>query len=277
MTTAEHIIRNVTIITAILVVIIGGTALAVWQNPFSAPPATPGDPNVDAPLYAGSDASYGGKAQARVGALTLGSPTPMGSETLYVNGQTLIQDQLRVGIGDFTMGKASQSVIAAFSGAGHGVFGATADVSKYGVVGTTTVAGGKGVWGSAEGVSDGVGVYGVAGGNGSLAIFAADPGEGYAGDFSGKVKVSGVSGGSQGTLDVSSGGYFTGNVSVLGAQVSTQSLTLAGSPFDPRKVNARSIQDAASASPVGDPGVRTFILKSSGWPCKVGEVACTGT
>ncbi|OGY84844.1 MAG: hypothetical protein A2898_03985 [Candidatus Kerfeldbacteria bacterium RIFCSPLOWO2_01_FULL_48_11] len=277
MNTTKYRIRNLTILTAISVfVIAGGTALAQWQNPSSATPATPGDPNVDNPLYSGSDALYGGKAQARIGALTIGSVTSLGSETLYISGKTLIADQLRVGTGDFSTGHAAQSAIAAFSGAGHGVFGATADASKYGVVGTTTIAGGTGVSGSAAGASDGVGVYGVAGGNGSIAIVGVNVGEGNAGNFLGRTKVAGIAGGSAGTLDASHGGYFNGDMSVLGAQVSTQFLTLAGNPFDPRTVNARSVQDAASASPVGDPGVRTFVLKSSGLPCKVGGVACTG-
>lgn len=248
---------------------------ASWQEPTMITPLNDGDPNADNPLYAGSDASYGGMAQFRVGALTIGSSASAGSETLSVVGRTLIKNQLRMGTGDFSTGNAAQSAIAAFAGANHGVYGTTANASKAGVLGTTSVAG-KGVWGNAAGAIDGVGVYGLAQGNGSFGVLGVNPGAGDAGYFSGKVLVRGIAGGSSGTLDVTHGGSFTGNMSVLGGMVSTANLTLTGVPFDPRTVIARSIQDAASANPAGDPGVRSFVLNSSGLPCKISGVACTG-
>ncbi|MFA6909320.1 MAG: hypothetical protein WC289_05610 [Patescibacteria group bacterium] len=239
-----------------------------WVGPVSAPPVNPGDPNIDAPLYGGSTPGYGGDPQARVGGLTLGQANPNnGSTVLYVSGNTLISDQLRVGTNDFAGITAS---IGALSTTGHGIYGRTSTSSYAGVYGTTAGAGTRGVEGSAS--DGGYGVYGVATGNNSYAIYGVNTNAttGYAGYFNGR-------------LFIQSGAYtsltagnasFGGNVDVTGNVSITGTLTVGGSAFN--GLNALSIQDQGAAAPATDPGVKTFTLSSDSDFVNAAKMSCVG-
>ncbi len=268
------------ILAAGVIVSTSGVLAQAWQNPASNIPSVPGDPNVDPPLYAGSTASYGASAQYRSGPLTIGQTAAVTSSALYIFGQSLVTGEVNVGTGDFSSVAAS---VTAFGAPGDGVYGTSAlpdDGTKVGtgVYGVTTVNSGRAVWGNALGVNNGIGAYGLASGNQSYGVygFNADS-AGWAGYFTGAVKIVNISGGPNGMLTSEGSATFSSNVSVLGSTATAASLVLTGTPFDPKTVNARSVQDMASGAvptPFIQPGIRTLALNSSTSPCKVGGVAC---
>lgn len=270
-------LHTLTLGVAGILLLIALTATGVfaqgWQDPGSNIPSTPGDPNVDPPIYSGSVAEYGGSAQYRNGPLTLGQTTPVLTETLYVAGNVLATDKILGGAGNYTTIAAG---VAALGDPESGVYGTTASALRSGVYAVTDAVSGTALWGDAEDVTDGIGVHGISTASTGYGIMGlSTETTGYAGYFTGQVKIASVGGGAVGSLTSEGPMVYSSSVSVLGSTVTAASLLLNGVLFDPATVNALSVQDMLSGTyPFTQPGLRTFTLSTSDTPCMSGGVAC---
>ncbi|KKW14574.1 MAG: hypothetical protein UY52_C0024G0007 [Parcubacteria group bacterium GW2011_GWC2_49_9] len=234
-------------------------ARAQWFEPWVG--AAPGGPNTDAPLYGGANSAYSGNAQARLGPLTIGSATLFDDATvlLYVNGKTLVRNELTVGNGPAIT--IPDSAITGLSATANGIYGVSSNSAGAGVFGETLITGGKALIGDAGAYSNAVGVYGYAIGISSMAIEGSSA-TGFAGFFEGKVMITGDFAGVQGTVVVDGDSTFRSNLAVAN-MLNVGSLTIKGIPFEADKVNAPSVQDQESATPADDPGIRMFTLSSA--------------
>ncbi|MFH1236060.1 MAG: hypothetical protein V1685_03950 [Parcubacteria group bacterium] len=240
------------------------SARAQWFEPPLT--ATPGGQNTDAPIYGAANPAYGGNSQARLAPLTIGAATPFSDATvsLYVYGKTLVQNALTVDSGPAIA--IPDSAITGLSSTASGVYGISSNAAGAGVLGETSITGGKALIGDAGAFPNAVGVHAFAFGNNSMAL-AGNNATGFAGYFEGKMKISGdyPSGGPSGVygdLIVTGDSIFRSNLTVANL-LDINSLTIKGSAFEADKVNALSVQDQESTVPADDPGIGMFTLSSA--------------
>ncbi|MFC1687567.1 hypothetical protein ACFL0L_03235 [Patescibacteria group bacterium] len=229
-------------------------AQAQWIEPHSDPITWVKDPNIDAPLYAGDGLNYAQSAQAREGALTIGSPGYTGTKQLNIEGEEAISESLQVGPPRILVGSSPSAAVIAYATNRHGIYGKTTDASMAGILGSNVAAGGSSISGDASAIDGAVGIYGVATGNNSYAIYGSNSGSGWAGYFEGNLEIAG------GNFTLTDA-IFTGDVDML------SNLCSAVNPCDVNgfhidTVNALSVQDQIFGDPLNSPGIKMFELSS---------------